>query len=149
MNLLHAGEANIIVFGDGSFSSRLGAGASAWQVPGFGARGSWCDVGEDNNRFEMLAIVMGLEFVFDVDNTDRPIELLTDSDYVVRLFRSMGPNAVDGSRPKSEKVLDLVQRAENHGHQNSALPTLRRSPSPPSSLSCRSPASITERSGER
>src|SRR6202035_2884525 len=84
---LGSGPEEIMIYGDGSFSYELSAGAWAAHVPSFGLQIVGSGFGPSAGHFEFCALVEGIQAVVRIDHTTRPLHLRTDSEQVVGVLR--------------------------------------------------------------
>jgi ribonuclease HI len=68
---------------DGSFSDEVGIGAWAFVVPTLHLNGVGSEVGKTAARFELLAVLHGLEAITAAGNDGRPVRVFSDCDSTV------------------------------------------------------------------
>lgn len=74
----------LVVYTDGACSGNPGPGGWGWAVsPGGDPRGSGGDAATTNQRMEIYAVLDALQTL----STGQPIEIVSDSTYVVNCFR--------------------------------------------------------------
>ena len=109
--LLAAGPAEISVYADASYAEAIGTGAWAFSVPSLQTVMSGVEAASSVNRLELSAAVHGLRYVAEMDHTDRPVVVYTDSDAVIRVLDCVRSGARMPDKPSYALVNDLYLKA--------------------------------------
>lgn len=110
MLLLKPASREIAVYGDGSFSSNLLAGAWATHIPAFRLQRASFSAGPSCEYFEFCALVEGMRAALAIDHTSRPLRLHTDSEYVMLVLRYLSSRSNLPARRSFDRIRDLYAR---------------------------------------
>jgi ribonuclease HI len=109
-NLLEEGPARLRLYADASFASEVGIGCWAYAVPAFSLSKTGVETGCSNNRLEFAAVVAALADATTIDQTGRPLEVNTDSEFVVGLMGHAARRVRLPERKSYAPVADLYAR---------------------------------------
>ena len=105
--LLSSGERELEVYADASLNENLGIVACAHWIPAFAVGGVEMDRGTYVERYELAAVVQGIESVARIDASERPIHVFSDSEFVVQVLKHIPEFSQLPSRPSFDRVGDL------------------------------------------
>lgn len=86
LGLLHSGQGVLSLYADASYADEANLGCWAYTLPGFPVSAFGIEKGGSVNRLELAAVIHGLKAAVAVDRTTRPIEVHTDSQFVLQLM---------------------------------------------------------------
>jgi ribonuclease HI len=109
--LLGPSPEEIVIYGDGSFSCDLLAGAWAAYVPSFGLQIVGSGFGPSAGHFEFCALAEGIRAVVRIDHTTRPLHLRTDSEHVAGVLRLLSARVDLPARKSFDGMRSLYVRA--------------------------------------
>jgi hypothetical protein len=85
-------------------------GAWAYRVPAFGIQRTGIERGDHIERFELTAVLEGVEMLAAVDHSARPIHVHTDSSFVMTVLKHAVQDRELPSRRSYDRVRDLFVR---------------------------------------
>jgi hypothetical protein len=102
----------ILIYGDGTFHQELGIGAWAFRVPALGLEQTGIGPGKNSGRFEVLAILHGIEAALSVESSGE-LRGITDCSEVTALAAKLArPHAGNGSLKGGIDKGDLLPRLQ-------------------------------------
>jgi hypothetical protein len=102
----------ILIYGDGSFHQEMGLGAWAFRIPALGVDQCGVGPGKSSGRFEVLAILHGIETALTLDSSSGELCGITDCSEVTALAAELAaPNG--GSLKSGVDKADLLPRLQH------------------------------------
>ena len=100
----------IELYADGSFCRELGLGAWAFSVPSLGLLRTGSSQGSTPARFELLAVLNGLEELLEIGRSDQMLNVFCDCEATIALINRLRDGQPLKESGKCEDRIDLLPR---------------------------------------